>query len=158
MNAENINSFVHGAQNTLSTFCGEGGKLGKLFVKQKPYSAMPISVVIGIVGDLQGEVIYTMDKECGIYLASKVMMGMSVSEMDDMAKSAISELANMISGNAASMLYSCGVKVDITTPTYVNDNDASGFASFINADDKFLCIPMHLATGQIFEMDLHLKG
>lgn len=158
MNAENINSFVHGAQSTLSAFCGESGKLGKLFVKQKPYAAMPVSVIIGIIGDLQGEVIYTMDTDCGMYLASKVMMGMSVLEMDDMAKSAISELANMISGNAASMLFSCGVKIDITTPTYVVDNDTSIFSSFINAEDKLLCVPMHLTSGQIFEMDLHLRS
>ena len=159
MKSENVNAFIEGAQSTLSAVCGSSGKLGKLFVKQAPYNGLAVSVVIGITGQLSGEVIYTMDAACGLYLASKVMMGMDVPAMDDMAKSAVSELTNMISGKVAYALYNQGVEVDITPPTFIESAD-SQFA-FVKPGDKLLCMPMYLEGGQApltFEIDLHLGG
>ena len=161
MKSENVNAFVQGAQNTLSTVCGSSSKLGKLFVKQAPYNGLAISVVIGLKGQLVGEVIYTMDMDCGLYLASKVMMGMPVPAMDEMAQSAVSELANMISGNVANSLYNQGVKVDITTPSFVDSSaSADGFA-FVKPGDKLLCVPLYLedeSAPLLFEIDLHLEA
>ena len=161
MKSENVNAFVQGAQNTLATICGSSGKLGKLFVKQAPYDGLAISVIIGVIGELSGEVIYTMDMDCGLYLASKVMMGMPVHDMDDMAKSAVSELANMISGSVANTLYNQGVEVDITIPTFVEPNVNADQFAFVKPGDKLLCMPIHLEGGQsplLFEIDLHLEG
>ena len=50
-------------------------------------------------------------------VASRMMMGMPVAEIDDMAKSALSELGNMIMGNAATLLANNDLKIDITPPT-----------------------------------------
>ncbi len=44
-------------------------------------------------------------------------MGMPVTELDDMATSAISELGNMIMGNAATIFSTKGIVIDITPPT-----------------------------------------
>ncbi|MCL2350720.1 MAG: chemotaxis protein CheX [Defluviitaleaceae bacterium] len=155
MRVENVNSFVQGAQSTLLTISGESGKLGKLFVKNPPYIGKEVSVKIGIVGDLKGEVIYTMDENCGLFLASRFMMsmGFEINEFNDMAKEAVKELANMISGNAANALFSQGVKVDITTPTYANKGEASGF---VTPGSTLLCMPIHFEGEQVFEVDLHL--
>lgn len=160
MKSENVNAFVQGAQSTLATVCGSSCKLGKLFVKKAPYDGLAISVVIGITGELSGEVIYTMDMNCGLYLASKVMMGMPVPTLDDMAKSAVSELANMISGRTAITLFNQGVTVDITTPTLIGDLPSAGDFAFVKPGDKLLCMPMHLDNDEeslIFEIDLHLE-
>jgi len=157
MKAENVNSFVQGAQNTLTLICGETGKLGKLFVKQGDYEALTFSVVVGFVGQVKGEAIYTMDSECALHLASKVMMGMSVASMDDMARSAVSELANMISGHAANMLSKHGLEVDITPPIFIEGTKSDKFA-FVKPEDKVICMPMSLSSGQIFEIDLHLEA
>ena len=46
-----------------------------------------------------------------------MMMGMPVTEIDDMAKSALSELGNMIMGNAATLLSNKNFRIDITPPT-----------------------------------------
>ena len=42
-------------------------------------------------------------------MASKMMMGMPVTALDDMSISAISELGNMIMGNAATILLNKGI-------------------------------------------------
>ena len=157
MKVENVNSFVQGAQSTLSMVSGQAGKLGNIFVKNPPYTSNGLSVIIGIVGDLQGEVIYTMDESCGLYLASKLMAGFTVTEMDEMSISAVREVANMISGNAASALFSHGVKVDITPPTFVNEKQGDAFG-FVTPGSKVLCMPLYLEGERIFEIGLHLKN
>jgi chemotaxis protein CheX len=133
------------------------GKVGKVSLKELPYTAKDIAVIIGIEGDLQGQAIYTMDKNCGIYLASKLMMGFPLESLDEMAISAIRELGNMISGNAASALFGHGIKVDITPPTFTIEREGAAFA-FIEPSSKVICIPLHLDGEKVFEIDLHLKG
>ena len=46
-----------------------------------------------------------MDKPVALQIASAMMMGMTITELDEMSKSAIAESANMILGNAATLLY-----------------------------------------------------
>jgi len=50
-------------------------------------------------------------------VASRMMMGMPVDVIDDMAKSALSKLGNMMMGNAATLLSNNNVLIDITPPT-----------------------------------------
>lgn len=160
MKSENVTAFVQGAQSILAAVCGSPGTLGKLFVKQAPYSGLAFSVITDFSGSLSGKVIYTMDAECGLFLASKVMLGMPVSAMDDMAKSAVSELTNMISGSVAGNLYSQDIKVSVTAPTFVEGATGSQF-DFVKPGNKLLCVPLHLEGGQsplLFEIDLLLEG
>lgn len=42
-----------------------------------------------------------------------------MTELDDIGRSAISELGNMISGNASTILYNQGLNVDITPPRII---------------------------------------
>ncbi|MNC54214.1 CheY-P phosphatase CheX [compost metagenome] len=49
-------------------------------------------------------------------MVSAMMGGYVITEMDEMGQSAISELGNMISGNASTILSNQGVSVDITPP------------------------------------------
>ena len=157
MKVEYVNCFVQGAQTTLTSLCGEPGALGKLFVKQSPYSPEEVSIIIGFTGDITGEVIYTMSNDCGVHLASKFMAGFEVDSMSELAQSAVAEIANMISGNAANSLFSVGVKVDITPPAFVSHTEKEKFG-FIKDGDKVLCMPMSLNGGQVFEIDLHLEN
>ena len=156
MKVENVNSFVQGAQNTLSTISGQTGKLGKISLKGPPYSSNDIAIIIGVMGDLKGEVIYTMDEKTGLYLARKLMMGFDVPSLDEMAISAVREIANMISGNAASTLFGHGIKVDITPPTFTMEKAGEVF-SFVKTGSKVLSMPLYLEGEQVFEIDLHLK-
>ncbi len=57
--------------------------------------------IVGIVGDIKGNIVYSIDSEDALKIASTMMMGMEINVLDDMAKSAISELTNMLTANAA---------------------------------------------------------
>jgi len=55
----------------------------------------------------------------------KAMVGMELSEIDEMALSAVGELANMISGNIATNLEKVGYKIEISPPSVVKGKEIS---------------------------------
>ena len=59
-----------------------------------------ITAVIGVSGALEGNVLYGFHKDTARSVVSK-MMESEVTEFDEMALSALGEIANMITGNAA---------------------------------------------------------
>lgn len=75
-----------------------------------------VVVIIGIIGDMHGNVIFALSEDSAKKIAT-TMMGMEMSEFDDMAQSAVSELSNMLAANACSELSMVGVKADVSTPT-----------------------------------------
>ena len=60
-----------------------------------------------------------MDKDTALSVASHMMMGLPLNELDEMSKSALCEIGNMILGHSASGLYEIGVIVDITPPSII---------------------------------------
>lgn len=97
--------------------------------------------IIGVTGEMRGQVLIAMTEENTCAIASKMCM-MEVKTIDDFASSAISELGNMIMGNAATVFSSNGIGIDITPPTL-----SHGEVSFTTNYAKTLCVPMVFADG-----------
>jgi len=57
------------------------------------------------------------------------MIGQEILEMDEMALSAIGEIANMITGNAATLLANLGAVCEITLPVIIEPS-GSRFTTF----------------------------
>jgi chemotaxis protein CheX len=77
-----------------------------------------VVIIIGIVGDLHGNIIFAMGENSAKMIAS-IMMGMSepAEVFDEMSQSAVSELSNMLTANASIELAGNGITTDISTPT-----------------------------------------
>jgi chemotaxis protein CheX len=75
-----------------------------------------VVVIIGITGDVHGNVIFALSEDSAKKIAS-TMMGMPVEEFDDMAQSAVGELGNMLAASACTDFAGMGIKADISTPT-----------------------------------------
>lgn len=73
-----------------------------------------IDIAIGVVGDLQGKVIYRFPASTSLSIV-RLMSGMQFAEVDDFVTSAIAEIANIISGNVLTSL-SDNMKCDILPP------------------------------------------
>ena len=99
---------------------------------------------------MRGQVLIAMTNENACNIASKMCM-MEVKEMDEFACSALSELGNMIMGNASTVFSSNGVGIDITPPTLLH-----GEGSFTNTYTKNLCVPLTFNTTTV-ELYLALK-
>jgi chemotaxis protein CheX len=73
---------------------------------------------ISVVGPLKGSILIGMNLESAKQFASKMMMGMDVSELDSLAQSAISEMGNMVCANACTNFSTAGITgLDISPPT-----------------------------------------
>lgn len=149
MKAEFINPFIQGAESILSTVCFENLTLGKVYLKSKPYPNATF-IEIEIIGALTGKVFYSMSEDTACSIASKMMMGMPVNEIDDMSQSALCELSNMISGNVATIFSNLGKIIDIKPPLFNNNSSRIEF-------EKLLCVPLTLSNGKQFEINLWLE-
>lgn len=74
-----------------------------------------VDVSVGVTGDLVGEVIYRFSQETSLNMV-KIMSGMEIDSVDDFVTSAVSEIANIISGNVMVTLAGKGMKCDILPP------------------------------------------
>lgn len=76
-----------------------------------------VVINIGMLGSVKGTVAIGMEREAACRFASVMMMGMEVLTLDEMAQSAISEMANMVCANACTRFSQAGVSgVDISPP------------------------------------------
>ena len=156
MNVEYINPFVQGAQNTINAVCGEKPALGSVKLKKLPYSSDPIVISIEFFGSVSGYGLYSMHESMACSIASKMMMGHPVPALDDMSKSAISELVNMISGNVATTIASRGETIDIKPPV-LNAGTTPAAAAAILPEEKIISVPLSFADGGIFTIDILIK-
>lgn len=79
-----------------------------------------VVVIIGVTGDLHGNVYFTMQEDCAKKIASAMMGGMDVPQFDEMVQSAVSELSNMLAATACTDLSERGISADISTPTLIH--------------------------------------
>ncbi len=136
MNAEHINPFLVSATKILKDMCFIDSKIGKPFLTDCQFSADSVIIVIGVTGEMRGQVLIEMKLNVACDIASKMCM-MPVTEMDELSKSAIGELGNMVMGNAATIFSTKGIGIDITPPVL-----AMGNMSFSNFQSKNICIPL----------------
>lgn len=119
MNAEIINPFI-------SSFMSVFPNFGFNDIKRKGISLIApkqnndnVLILLGVIGDYRGNVIYRISENDAKKVASKMMMGIPIEELDDMSKSALSELSNMLTANASTFLHDENIKIDITVPTFI---------------------------------------
>ena len=108
-----------------------------------------VNVQIGIAGSLSGHFRLSMDDETARALAG-VMLGEEVAQLDEMSLSALSELGNMIAGNARTALNETGGVSDITPPSILQAEGAKETWYNLNALSVPLTLPfgtIHLAVG-----------
>lgn len=100
-------------------------RIGKMGAKGKDLVDTGVVIILGIVGDVKGNVVYTLSVDSAKRIASTMMMGMPIEQFDDMAKSALQELTNMLTANAATFFSNIGITIDISTPTLLQGENIS---------------------------------
>lgn len=150
MKEEYINPFIEASTKIISEITGITPKLGKVYIKNTPYKSENVLVLIGLTGKISGNVVITFSQETACKVTSAMMMGMPVTEIDEMAKSAIGELCNMILGNTATIFSNRGVEIDITPPTIlIGENMQLSIHRSV-----IICIPIIIGDGSVMEMDI----
>lgn len=85
-----------------------------------------VDISIGVVGDLNGEVVYRFPVPTSLNMVN-IMSGMQFEEVDAFVTSAISEIANIISGNVLTVLSGSDVKCEILPPVQSKLDEDKGY-------------------------------
>lgn len=127
MKAEYINPFLEAAKSVIEQVIQIKPSAGQLGLKDVKFVENYIWIQIGLNGQMNADIVFGLSESVAMKMISAMMGGFSISEIDEMGRSAISELGNMISGNASTMLSNQGVHVDITPPKVIQSATAAGF-------------------------------
>ena len=112
-----LNPFFSSAYDVIHEMSGEAVKRGQLRLHNKPESpSSGFAVVIGVTGELEGRVIVDLKKETAVKFA-EIMNMEEIGEFNELVKSTMGEIGNMISGRAVSKLQNEGFSFNITPPT-----------------------------------------
>ncbi|MGO5075556.1 chemotaxis protein CheX [Clostridium sporogenes] len=122
MDAKYINPFIDSFYNILPQI-GFSNVTREDVTVRNSVQSLGILINLGIVGDIKGNIVYNIEGENGKKIASKMMMGLPVEELNEMAQSALSELSNMLTANASINFSNIGVNVNISTPTLMYGQD-----------------------------------
>lgn len=125
MDVKHVNPFIESFTTVMPQLGFRNIDRGNLSVKGQEINYSGVIIILGIVGDIKGNVVYYIDLEDAKKIASTMMMGMPVDELDEMSQSALSELTNMLTANAATSFSDMGIKIDISTPTLLHGENVS---------------------------------
>jgi len=150
LKVEYINPFIEASLEVISQTTNMKPTIGKVLVKNNSYNGDGVVIFIGLTGKINGNVVLSLSKNLALNIASAMMGGMPVIELDEISKSAIAELANMILGNTASIFYKNGIGIDITPPTVLTGENIN----LTPTKSVTVCIPLNFQGGESLEIDV----
>jgi chemotaxis protein CheX len=152
MRVEYINPFVEAAFNVLKEVLNSDVKRGDLYLKSTTMSIMGVAALVGLAGDVEGRVLFDMTKETALSIAG-AMNGEQFTQLDELAKATITELANMITAQAVTKLHDLGFKFDLTPPALFSGENME----ISNREVEALIVPMDLGTNGKIEINVAVR-
>jgi chemotaxis protein CheX len=116
MKAEFANVFIRGATTVFGQEIGVNLSRKSLTRKNAPVPSLPVSIVIGITGGIRGQVVYSMDSNFAYAVTKAMIPNKLPSELKKLTNSAVSEVANMITGQASISLAGEDKIIHLTPP------------------------------------------
>ena len=108
-----------------------------------------LTVLVGIIGALEGQISYSISKEFACKFASTILCD-EIDIYDEMSESAICELGNMMTGRAAVLFQEDGIVCDLCPPSIVEAKNVKISSSSIKP-----CI-IHM-SGSWGIMEVHIS-
>lgn len=152
MKVEYVNPFLTASKDIFSQVCNININKNQLYVKQGFVKLNDVTITVGITGDVKGNIIINLNKETAMAIASKMMGGYEVTELNEITTSAVSELCNMIAGQSGIHFNEMQKNIDITPPIIQINNENS----LINYEKQTVCVPLGLDIGKIMELDISI--
>lgn len=118
MRQEFVNPFLGPAQMVWKKEFGTDLQIAGAEAVSYQYTTDDITAIIGISGKLEGNVLYGFSDEVSAEVVRR-MIGENMDARDPMALSALGEIANVITGNAATELAANGFTCDISPPVII---------------------------------------
>ena len=144
MRVEYINPFVESAFNILKEVLHSDVQRGDLYLKAVSQPILGVATIIGLAGDVEGRVLFDLAPSTALAIAS-TMNEEKLSSFDELAKATITELANMITGQAVTKLFDLGFQFDLTPPAIFTGDNMQVTSSGVEA----LIVPIDTGMGKL---------
>ncbi|NLT95452.1 MAG: chemotaxis protein CheX [Clostridia bacterium] len=143
MNVKYLNPFFAAIKDVSTQVLGTTPNFAKPSLKKTPFSSEEVLIIIGITGELNGKAIINLNKVDCVQIASKMMGGMEM-QFDEISKSAIGELFNMILGTAARYFEKDGIRINITSPTILEGQNV-----IVSQKETIISVPLFIEETKI---------
>lgn len=143
MRVEFIDPFIRAAFSVLEQFIQDTPVRGALAIRPSTFTSQQVTIMAGVNGDIEGMALYGMSLDTAQKIACAMMCEESA-EMDAMAWSAISELGNIVTGQATRLLYEAGLECDITPPSVLRGTNIQ-----VSTRVPAIVVPVTTKFGQI---------
>lgn len=147
---KNIKPYIKASIYVISEVTGMKVEVGEIVSKVSPYRLNNVVVVFGVFGNIKGQTSFSLDEQLAMRISSKMLGNEECKEVNELVKSAISELGNMIMGHTANAFYKKHIIFDITPPSIL-----TGSNLFFSGDKMdILCIPLIIDNESILEINI----
>lgn len=144
MRLDYIDPFIESARYVLSEMSHLEIKWGELSLKPSPTPTKDIVTIIGLAGDVEGRVIFEMDDKTALTIAGR-MNNADFTQFTPTVIDSLSELTNMMIGNAVSRLNDMGFKFTTSPPTFIKGKEISSATPQLET----LVIPLDTRFGEV---------
>lgn len=148
MKANHVNAICRATENILLNHFGVEVQPLKPKAGKGPVPSNHVSVILGINGQLNGQIICSFSNDTAKNIVGVMMGGMEIEAMDEIGWSAVQEFGNWVAGTAATELSKESCTIDVTPPI-VNEGNSK-----FHSNKLFVTIPM---KSQIGEIDVHIS-
>ena len=144
MNVKMMIPFIEAAAEVIKAECSLEVTRGNLALQKSALTADDITVLISLIGQVQGVVLYGLSTEAGLSLVSR-MMGQEFDALDTLAQSGIAELGNVITGRASIKLSEAGYNCNISPPALILGKSIT----ISTLDFSRIVVPLNTSLGEI---------
>lgn len=148
MNVKFLNPFVEAAFRVLEAELGVSAQRSNATLQNSACTANDVTVLLSLVGQVKGIVLYGMSETTAKEIVSQIL-GQSFEEFDELAQSGISELGNVITGQASTNLSKAGFEARLSPPTLILGNGTT----ISTLEFQRLVVPLDTELG---ELQIHL--
>jgi chemotaxis protein CheX len=139
-----IRPFVDAAQTILEHVLSERAQAGDLELASRSIVSRGVTTIVGVTGEAEGRVLLDMEPAIALRIAGK-MNGATLSQLNDLSKDTISELASMITGRAVSILNDAGHHLKVSPPTLLTGENMT----ISSLELETLVVPLRTTHGEV---------
>jgi chemotaxis protein CheX len=151
MRVEYINPFIESSISVMKEVLGIDVERKEISLRSKAIPVLDIAVIVGLVGQVEGRVLFDMSRKTALNIVSK-MNEEDIKEFDELAKATITELGNLITGRAVTKLSDMGYRFDVTPPAIFSGENMQ----ISDVEIEALVVPIETSLGRL-EINVALR-
>ena len=155
MRIEYIRPFTDACRTVFKQTIGIDVEIGEAMDRPSPYPVGDISIIVGLSGDVQGQAVLSLSHQVAAGFASAMLGGAEIVELDDMARSSLSELMNIVLGATVGLFAARSMQVDISPPTLL-----MGASILVSLEKtETVCVPLYWDNrSKSIELDISIAS